>query len=57
MKILTLCDKCRQLLSESYSVRPYNMAHTTTQPQKKCEQCHKQYRVMRMYIIGKKGWE
>ena len=56
MKILTLCDKCRQLLSESYSVRPYNMAHTTTQPQKKCEQCHKQYRDMRMYIIGKKGW-
>lgn len=56
MKILTLCEKCRQLLSESYSVRLYNMVHATTQPQKKCEQCHKQYREMKMYIIGKKGW-
>ena len=56
MKILTLCEKCRALLAESFSVKPYTMMNPTTQPQKKCEQCHKQYRDLKMFIVGKKGW-
>ena len=56
MKILTLCDKCQQLLSESYSVRPYTMSRPTTELQPKCENCKKQFRDLKLYIIDKKGW-
>lgn len=55
MKILTLCEKCRQLLSESYDVRPYIVNNSTTKSQQKCENCRKLRRDMKMYTINKKG--
>lgn len=55
MKILTLCDSCRELLSEHYSVKPYFLPDAQTKPQKKCEQCHKSCRDLKMFVVKKKG--
>lgn len=54
MKILTLCEKCRLLYEMSYSVKPYYLTASTTQPAEKCEHCHKKRPFMKMYIIDAK---
>lgn len=54
-KILTLCSRCQDELAEHYSVKPYVVTDPTTKPQKKCEQCHKSYGTLKMYLIEKKG--
>lgn len=54
-KILTLCSRCQDELAEHYSVKPYVVTDPTTKPQKKCEQCHKSYRTLKMFLIEKKG--
>lgn len=55
MKILTLCEKCRELMEEHYDVSPYIMEKATTQPEKKCENCGKPYRIqLKMYKIDRK---
>lgn len=51
MKELTLCYKCRQLLSEHYDIQPcYGIV-----PGKKCENCKKSRPDMKVFTVGKKG--
>lgn len=54
MRILTLCPQCRAELEVGYSVRTYFYEKATTQPEKKCQKCHKVRTGMEMYIIDKK---
>ena len=54
MKILTLCDNCRDELSEHFSVRPYTFNTATSKPEKKCANCNKPFRFMKMYIVDNK---
>ena len=54
MKILTLCDNCRDEFSEHFSVRPYTFNTATSKPEKKCANCNKTFRFMKMYIVDKK---
>lgn len=55
MKILTLCEKCQQLMSAAYDVKPYVLKNATTQTGSKCDNCGKPYRIqLKLYTIDKK---
>lgn len=55
-KVMTLCDSCQKLMSESYSVKPYVMGKPTTKLDKKCANCKKPYRAsLKLYIVDRKG--
>ena len=55
MKILTLCDNCRKLYEDRFSVKKYSMATSTTKTQEKCENCGRKSRCLEMFIIDRKG--
>ncbi len=54
MKIMTLCEECRSLFADAYSVKPYKMQNSTTKPGNQCEKCGKKVRVPEMFIIDRK---
>lgn len=56
MKMLALCFKCRQLLSEAFDVLPaiVDITHPPETP-KKCENCKKASRDLKICTIEKKG--
>lgn len=54
-RVLTLCEKCRELYeASSYSLKPLYYDNTTTIPEKKCSHCKKVRQGMKMYIIDTK---
>ena len=56
MKMLALCFKCRKLLSEAFDVLPaiVDITHPPETP-KKCENCKKASRDLKICTIEKKG--
>lgn len=54
MKILTLCPKCRDVYSEAFAVKPYNLANATTKIKPACESCGAKGRALEMFIIDSK---
>ena len=57
MKNLTLCESCRELLSMAYEVQPVydSLTLLSKMDVKKCENCKKANRDLKVFTVGKKG--
>lgn len=55
--IVTLCEPCRQIYADCFSVKPIS-SKTTTEKKKKCEKCGRSFSHpadLKQYLISGKG--